>query len=152
MKINYITAGRYNYNYNPKTDKLQKTNNNTYSSTQTAPIYPLNAAYISFKAKNKKIDPETETKKLLKQFDAILESDMDTEALMRLYERQIMSQMEQKRRKADELLQSAENLANNTYLTDRQKAERLLSLKKEFNTIQKNLFKFQKYKSRPSSI
>lgn len=145
MKINYITAGRYNYNYNPKTDKLQKTNNNTDSSTQTAPIYPLNAAYISFKAKNKKIDPETETKKLLKQFDAILESDMDTEALMRLYERQIMSQMEQKRRKADELLQSAENLANNTYLTDRQKAERLLSLKKEFNTIQKNLFKFQPF-------
>ena len=37
MKINYITAGRYNYNYNPKTDKLQKTNNNTDSSTQTAP-------------------------------------------------------------------------------------------------------------------
>ena len=143
MKINYIQTGFYT----PKFNRLQNiTNKNDSDSDLQRPAeYPYGYSYISFKAKTKKIDPENETKKLLKQFDSILESDMDIEELIRLYERQLIAQMEQKKRRADELLKNAENLANAKYLNEQQMIERMLSLEKEFNSIQKNIFKFKPF-------
>ena len=98
MKINNITTGFYS----PKFKNLKNNTENNTEVTHGRHIEYLPAySYISFKAKNKKINPENETQKLLKQFDSILASDMDIDGLIRLYERQLFAQMEQKKKKAD---------------------------------------------------
>ncbi len=142
MKINNITTGFYS----PKFKNLKNNTENNTEVTHSRHIEYLPAySYISFKAKNKKINPENETQKLLKQFDSILASDMDIDGLIRLYERQLFAQMEQKKKKADELLKEAEMLEKATYLNPQQMAERMLTLEKEFNSIQKNLLKFKPF-------
>ena len=103
MQINRITSGIYQ----PK----QNINNNSgktaqsYTEKDFTPVkYPYGASYVSFKAgankAPKKVDVNIETQKLLKQFDEILASDLEPEDFLRLYERQVLSQMIQKKNKA----------------------------------------------------
>ena len=99
---------------------------------------------VSFKAqhniKQKTIDTEQETKKLLKQFDEILASDMSLEELIHLYERKITSQLIQKKQRAEVLYEEAEKLMQDPSISQ-MKAERLLAIQKEFKQLEKNVFK-----------
>ena len=148
MQINRITSGIYQ----PK----QNINNNSGKTAQsytekdfTSVKYPYGASYVSFKAgankAPKKVDVNIETQKLLKQFDEILASDLEPEDFLRLYERQVLSQMIQKKNKAQRLLNEATAIAESKHLTDLQKAEKMQSLQKEFNTLEKNMFKLKPF-------
>ncbi len=148
MQINRITSGIYQ----PK----QNINNNSgktaqsYTEKDFTPVkYPYGASYVSFKAgankAPKKVDVNIETQKLLKQFDEILASDLEPEDFLRLYERQVLSQMIQKKNKAQRLLNEATAIAESKHLTDLQKAEKMQSLQKEFNTLEKNMFKLKPF-------
>ena len=145
MKVSNINTSFYP----PRTIVKPKQKTTFYNSSQQNEYnIPYTLANISFKRgqKNtKNIDVQSETQKLLKQFDDILASDMDLEDLLRLYEMQVLAQMQQKKNRAQMLLNEAEILANAKHLTDIQKAERMISIQKEFNTLEKNMFKLKPF-------
>ena len=149
MQINRIKPDIYT----TRPNNHYKKNSNRQSAAMTVGYstakYPFDFTHISFKANNnikfRKINEQAETKKLLKQFDEILASDMDIEELLRMYERQVVAQMQQKQQRAQELLDAADFIADSKHLTDLQKAEKIQSLKKEFNTLEKNLFKIKPF-------
>ena len=97
MKVSNINTSFYP----PRTIVKPKQKTTFYNSSQQNEYnIPYTLANISFKRgqKNtKNIDVKSETKKLLKQFDDILASDMDLEDLLRLYEMQVVAQMQQKK-------------------------------------------------------
>lgn len=139
MRINNISNQIFTYNKS-EIKKRTEANNTIMPEQKELSQIPV----ISFKAmhniKKKNVDTELETKKLLKQLDEIIASDMSPEELMQMYERKVMSQLLQKKQKADELLAEAERLLNDPIVTQ-MKAERLLIIKKEFKQLEKNVFK-----------
>lgn len=142
MRINNITTRIYTTGNTSlkRSEPVKKTHG---GEEQTQAAVPYGYSYISFK--KKKIDTAAETQKLLKQFDDLLESDLDIEQLLRLYERQIMTQMQAKDRRLQQILQEAEEIADSMYMSNTQKHEKLVALKKEFNTLEKNYSKIKPF-------
>ena len=116
MRINNISNQIFTYNKS-EIKKRTEANNTIMPEQKELSQIPV----ISFKAmhniKKKNVDTELETKKLLKQLDEIIASDMSPEELMQMYERKVMSKLLQKKQKADELLAEAERLLNDTIVT-----------------------------------
>ena len=129
--------------------QTKNTSNNQSLKAATVEKKAVRVPVVSFKAingiKEKKIDTEAEKNRLLKQFNEILASDMSIEDLLHLYERQVVSQFAQRAQKADELIKQTDVIMNSHNMTDQQKAEHLISLKKEFKTLQKNMFKVKPF-------
>lgn len=140
MRISNITPQISTQNYKRKTTATNTHVSNSQTNIERFGYVPS----VSFKAmhniKQKSIDTELETKKLLKQFDDILASDMSLEELIHLYERKVTEQLLQKKQRAEALLEEATRIMEDPYI-NQMKAERLLAIQKEFKQLEKNVFK-----------
>ena len=98
MRISNITPQISTQNYKRKTTATNTHVSNPQKNIERFGYVPS----VSFKAmhniKQKTIDTELETKKLLKQFDDILASDMSLEELIHLYERKVIASKKAKGR------------------------------------------------------
>ena len=124
---------------NPQQLSLKKgkpVNSPVFNQTVNDKIFADNIIIpFGSQSKNKKIDPEKETKKLLKQFDDILISGMDPEESRQIYEAKMLMQMLSNIQKLEALYNELNIIQYSPIYDDMQKFELMYMLKERQKAI-----------------
>ena len=151
----YITPITVKDSFSQFPVQKRKTGNYTVSNTGTgSQISPANYVGIPFGAqsKNKKVDPEKETQKMLKLFDEILVSGMDQEDSREIYEAKRFTQMLSNFYKLEALHNELKIVLASSVYSDMRKAELQYNILKQLEDIAKDNRKLKRPYVAPTPI